>query len=172
MLWRRVRAMVAMSALSYIKLFSSFVLFPCEHICFVLTETGLGSPRLSKRGRNGPTLSGGLGGGGCMQHSLLVAIAIVAMDGSAIAITDPGLASAFGPQIEGAAGADQHPPHMRARPRSLGHYRSHQVARLVAEMHLVPLPVADREAIFIDAAHLPVAMAGGFDQQRNHLARL
>ena len=105
-----------------------------------------------------------------MQHSLLVAIAIVAMDGSAIPITDPGLPSSFGPQIEGAAGAGQHPPHMRTRPRPLGHYRLHQVARLVAAMYLVPLPVADREAIFIDTAHLPVAMAGGFNQQRNHLA--
>ena len=107
-----------------------------------------------------------------MPCSLLVAIAIVAIDGTAIAITDPRPPSAFGPQIEGAAGAGQHPPHMRTRPRPLGHYRSHQIARLVAAMHLVVLPVADREAMLIDAAHLPVAVAGGFNQQRNHLARL
>ncbi len=38
-----------------------------------------------------------------MQRSFLVAIAIVAMDGTAIPITDPGLTSSFGPEIEGAA---------------------------------------------------------------------
>ncbi len=97
--------------------------------------------------------------------SLLVAVAIVAMDGSAIAITDPGLPSSFGPQIEGAAGPCQHPPNMGARPRPLGDHRAHQVTRLIAEMHLVPLSVAGRKTMLIDPAHLPVAMAGGFDQQ-------
>jgi hypothetical protein len=107
-----------------------------------------------------------------MSRSYLVAITIVAMEGTAIPITDPALASSFGPQIEGAAGTGQHAPHMRAHSRSLRHYRSHQVARLVAEMPLVPLPVAGREPMRIDAAHLPVAMTGGFDQQWRDLARL
>ena len=106
-----------------------------------------------------------------MPRSLLVAIAIVAMDGTAISITDPGLASSFGHEIEGAASTCQHPPHMRTRPRSLGDHRSHQVARLVAEMHLVPLSVADREPMLIDAAYLPVAMSGGCDQQWRDLTR-
>ncbi|SRR6266566_8068184 len=113
----------------------------------------------------------GLSGGGCMLRSFPVAIAIVGMDGTAIPITDSCLASSFGHEIEGAAGACQHPPNMRACPSSLGDHRLHQIARLVAEMHLVPTSVADREPMRIDAAHLAVAVVGGFDQQRYHLAR-
>src|SRR6266566_4115052 len=95
----------------------------------------------------------------------------VIMDGTAIPITDPGLASSLGPQIEREAFAGQHPPNMRARPRPRGDHRTHQVARLVAEMHLLPLPMPDGKAMLIDAAHLPITLTGGFDQQRNHLAR-
>src|SRR6266536_3540263 len=40
MLWRRVRAMVAMSALSYMILFSSFVLFTCRAIKILLRSGG------------------------------------------------------------------------------------------------------------------------------------
>src|SRR6266699_2715943 len=89
----------------------------------------------------------------------------VIMDGTAIPITDPGLASSLGPQIERAAGAGQHPPNMRARPRPRGDHRTHQVARLVAEMHLLPLPMADGKAMLIDAAHLPITLSGGFEQR-------
>src|SRR5256885_15979273 len=108
------------------------------------------------RGKNGPSLLGGWGDGGCMPRSLLVAIAIVAMDGPAIPIADPGLASSFDQEIEGEAFTGQHPPNMHARPRPFRYHRAHQVARLVAEMHLLPLSMADREPILIDAAHLPV----------------
>ena len=106
-----------------------------------------------------------------MPHSLLVAIAIVAMDGIAILITDPSLASSRSNEIEGAAGSCQHSTYMRTSPCSFKYYRSHLVARLVAEMQFDPLSMADRESVRIDSAHLPVAMTCCSDQQRYHLAR-
>ena len=54
-----------------------------------ITEAGPGCPCVSNQGRNGPSLSGGLGGVGCMTCSLPVTIAIAAMDRRTEAMANP-----------------------------------------------------------------------------------
>jgi hypothetical protein len=51
---------------------------------------------------------------------------------------------------------------------SFRNHRSHQIARLVAEMHFFPLPVANGKAVLICAAHLPLAVSSRFNPQRDH----
>ncbi len=104
-----------------------------------------------------------------MPRSFRIAIAIVAMQGLAIAMADPLPAPVFGANIKRTARSRQHPPNMRACPFSLGHDRPHQVAGLVAKMSLFALPMPNGEAILIRAAHLPVAVTRRLDQQRHHL---
>src|SRR2546430_9839980 len=54
-----------------------------------LTEAGPGCSCVSNQGRNGPSLSGGLGAVGCMTCSLLVTVAIAAMDRRTEAMANP-----------------------------------------------------------------------------------
>src|SRR6266852_2133997 len=57
-------------------------------------------PCVSNQGRNGPSLSGGLGGVGCMTCSLLVTIAIAALDRRTEAMANPLYPAVFGSDIK------------------------------------------------------------------------
>src|ERR1700738_3707981 len=65
-----------------------------------ITEAGPGCPCVSNQGRNGPSLSGGLGGVGCMTCSLLVTIDIAGMYRRTEAMANPLDPAVFGSDIK------------------------------------------------------------------------
>ena len=100
----------------------------------------------------------------------LIAIAVVAVDGLAVASADPLNPTGLGEQVERARRPRQHAPDIRSGLLASRDDCPRQVARLKAMMDLLPLAVPDRKAI-LDPTHLPHAVSGGFDQQRRHRAR-
>jgi hypothetical protein len=120
------------------------------------------------RGRKRRSFSGGLGGLACIRHSLLVAIAIVAVNGLAMAMLDALLPALLRPDVERAGGPGQHAPYVDSRVFPAWHDGPHQVASLKPTMDFLPLPVAGRKAVLVGAAHLPAAVPGRLNQQRHH----
>ena len=98
--------------------------------------------------------------------SLLIAIAIAAMQRRTKAMAHPLHAPLLGPDIEGARGSHQDPPDMHACILSRGHTSPHQVARLEALDLLRLLGTRAREPITVHAAHLALAASGRTDKQR------
>src|SRR6266849_4554825 len=60
-----------------------------QTVMLVISEVGPGCPCVSNQGRNGPSLSGGLGGVLCMARSYRITVAIKTMDGGTETMADP-----------------------------------------------------------------------------------
>src|SRR6266516_725375 len=100
--------------------------------------------------------------------SLRVAIAIAAVDGPTIPMTDPLHAPLFGSDIKRAAGTHHNASHMDARILARGHTHSHQVARLETLDRLGLLGTRAWETTLIHAAHLATSTPRRCDEPGTH----
>ena len=95
----------------------------------------------------------------------MIIIAISSLLSLAIAVGDIRHVATFGLDREVAAGFDGHTPNMRSPSGSLWHHCTHEISRLVAEVALASLAMADRKSQIVGIAHLATASTGGRDQQ-------
>src|SRR6266567_832244 len=79
------------------------------------TENRAGKLRAFMPGRNRRSFLGVLGGGACIRHSFLVAIAIVAVNGPTMAMVDALLPALLRFDVERTSGPRQHPPDVGSR---------------------------------------------------------
>jgi hypothetical protein len=85
-----------------------------------------------------------------------------------MAMVDALLPALLRSDVERASGPRQHPPDVDSRVFPSCHNGPHQVACLKPKMDFLPLPVAGGKAVLVGAAHLPRAVPGRLNQQRNH----
>src|SRR5258707_11173228 len=116
-------------------------------------------PSLFKGMRNGRSLKGGWGEES-LPHPFVVAIAIIAPDGSTKAVRDSLDSPLFGGEIKAPGGSDHDSPHMRAPTgHRLWHHRPHQITRLIPIVAPAPLAMADGKAQVVRVTHLAPTMS-------------